>query len=72
MQASAKEIASIRIDATGSLEREVRALRDTTQVALDEAGTCYLIGSTAHISLCPSFLCIPVALWQCTTVLVLG
>ncbi len=43
MQASTKEIASIRMDATDSLEREVRALKDTTQMAVNDAGR-YLLG----------------------------
>ncbi len=45
MQASTKEIASIRLDATDSLEREMRALRDTTQMAVNDAGR-YLLGLT--------------------------
>ncbi len=68
MQASAKEIASIRMDATGSLDREARTLRDTAQMAFDEAGRwyLYLLGSAAHVSLCPSLLCMPLVLRQCT------
>ncbi len=38
IQASTKEIASIRMDATVSLEREVKTLKDTTQMAVNDAG----------------------------------
>ncbi len=55
MQASAKEIASIRMDATDSLEREVRVLRDTTQMAVDDAGRYILVLSYLSLPFSPLY-----------------